>query len=92
MKGLKGLVKYKAKPKVSMTNGYLKEESIGFFNEYIAEYTPTTKRAWYNKEELAMYDEILKDKKRNRPMTREFQNLIHSFVLDNIGHMDPYQR
>jgi len=43
MKGLKGFVKNKARPKGSMAYNYLREESIGFINEYLFEYTPTTK-------------------------------------------------
>jgi hypothetical protein len=75
-----------------MANGYLREESIGFLNEYMAEYTPTTKRAWDDKEEPAMYDEILEGAKRDRPMTPAFQKLIQEFVLDNTEHMEPYRR
>jgi len=36
MKGLKSFVKNKAKPEGSMAYGYLREESIGFVNEYLA--------------------------------------------------------
>lgn len=92
MKGLKGFVNNKAKPEGSMANGYLREESIGFLNEYMVEYTPTTKRAWDDKEEPAMYDEILEGTKRDRPMTPAFQKLIQEFVLDNTEHMEPYRR
>ena len=75
-----------------MACGYLKEESIGFLNEYMSEYTPTTKRAWDADEEPAMYDEILEGGKCERPMSMQFRKLIHSFVLDNTEHMKPYQR
>jgi hypothetical protein len=91
MKGLKGFVNNKAKPEGSMANGYLREESIGFLSEYMSEYTPTTKRAWDDQEEPAMYDEILEGGKRDRPMTSSFQKLIHEFVLDNTEHMEPYR-
>jgi len=64
MKVLKRFVKNKAKPKGSMVFGYLKEESIGFLNEYLVEYTPTTKRAWDENEESSIYDEILEGAKR----------------------------
>jgi hypothetical protein len=92
MKGLKGFVKNKAKPEGSMAHGYLREESVGFLNEYLSEYTPTTKRAWDDKEEPAMYDEILEGARRDRVMTPEFMKLVHGFVLDNTEHMDPYRR
>lgn len=92
MKGLKGFVKNKAKPEGSMAQGYLREESIGFINEYLSEYTATTKRAWDDKEEPAMYDEILEGAKKDRPMTAEFRKLIHGFVLNNTEHMVPYVR
>jgi len=92
MKELKSFVKNKAKPEGSMAYGYLREESIGFLTEYLAKYTPTTKRAWDDKEDLAMNDEILEGAKRNRPMSIEFQKLIHGFVLDNTKHMKPYRR
>lgn len=91
MKGLKGFVNNKAKPEGSMANGYLKEEAIGFLSEYMSECTPTTKRAWDDQEEPAMYDEILEGGKRDRPMTSSFQKLIHEFVLDNTEHMEPYR-
>ena len=59
MKGLKSFVKNKAKPEGSMAYGYLREEAIGFLNEYLAEYTPTTKRVWDDNEEAIVYDEVL---------------------------------
>ena len=92
MKGLKGFVKNKAKPEGSMANGYLREESIGFLNENLSEYTPTTKRAWDDKEEPAMFDEILEGGKRDRVMSPEFMKFIHGFVLKNTEHMAPYRR
>ena len=76
MKGLKGFVKNKAKPEGSMANGYLREEAIGFLNEFLSEYTPTTKRAWDDKEEPAMFDEILEGAKRDRPMSTAFMKHI----------------
>ena len=36
MKGLKGFVKNKSRPEGSMAYGYLREESIGFLNEYLS--------------------------------------------------------
>ena len=92
MKGLKGFVKNKSKPEGSMANGYLREESIGFLNEYLSLYTPTTKRAWDDKEEPAMYDEILEGGKRDRLMTNDFRRLVHEFVLENTEHMEVYRR
>lgn len=92
MKGLKSYIKNKARPEGSMACGYLREESIGFLNDYISEYTSTTKRAWDADEEPAMYDEILEGGKHERPMSMQFRKLIHGFVLDNTKHMKPYQR
>lgn len=92
MKGLKGFVKNKSKPEGSMAYGYLREEAIGFLNEYLSQYTPTSKRAWDDNEEPAMYDEILEGARRDRPMSFEFQKMIHGFVLDNTEHMEPYRR
>jgi len=92
MKELKSFVKNKAKPEGSMAYGYLREESIGFLTEYLAEYTPTIKRAWDDKEDPTMNEEILEGAKRNCPMSLEFQKLIHAFVLDNTEHMEPYRR
>ena len=92
LKGLKGFVKNKSKPEGSMAYGYMREESIGFMNEYLSQYNATTKRSWDDEEEPTMYDEILEGVKRDRPMTPEFQKLIHGFVLDNRAHMEPYRR
>ena len=92
MKMLKRYIKNKARPEGSMANGYLREESIGFLNEYLAEYTPTTKRAWDEIEEPTMNDEILEGTKRDRPMSPDFLKLIHGFLLDNSKHMEDYRR
>jgi len=92
MKCLKGYVKNKAKTEGSMAYGYLREESIGFLNEYLSEYTPTTKRAWDEDEEPGMYDEVLEGGKRDRFMSVEFQKQIHGFILDNSEHLDEYRR
>ena len=75
-----------------MAYSYLREESIGFLNEYLSEYTPTTKRAWDDNEEATMYDEILEGRKCDRVMSDEFQKLIHAFILDNIEPMECYRR
>jgi len=92
MKVLKGFVKNKCKPEGSMAYGFMREESIGFMSEYLSEYNATTKRAWDDDEEPAMYDEILEGAKRDRVMTEEFSKLIHGFVLDNMAHMETYRR
>ena len=92
MKGLKGFVTNKAKPKGNIVAAYLKEESIGFLNEYFFEYTPTTKRSWDDKEEPAMYDEIQEGVKKDRVISPKFQKLVHGFVLDNTTHMEEYRR
>jgi len=89
MKGLKGFVKNKAKPQGSMAYRYLREESIRFLNEYLLEYTPTTKRAWDDNEEATMYNEILEGTNHDHILTDEFQKLVHDFVLDNIEPMEP---
>jgi len=59
MKELKSFVKSKAKPEGSMAYKYLGEEAIGFLNEYLVEYTPTTKRVWDDNEESTLCDEVL---------------------------------
>jgi len=92
MKTLKGFIKNKAKLEGSMANGYLREESIGFLNEYLSKYTPTTKRAWDADEEPAMYDEVLEGAKRDRFMLDEFRAQVHGFILDNSEHLEDYRR
>ena len=92
MKGLKSFVKNKAKLEGSMANRYLQEESIGFLNEYLADYTGTTKRAWDDNEEPAVNDEVLEGAERDRPLSTDFMKLIHSFVLDNTEYMEEYRR
>jgi len=92
MKVLKGFVKNKTKPEGSIAYGYMREESIGFMNEYLSAYNATMKRLWDNEEEPSMNDEILEGSKINHPMSPEFQRLIYSFILDNTAHMEPCQR
>lgn len=92
MKGLKGFVKNKAKPEGSMAYGYSREESIGFLNEYLANYTPTTKRAWDENEEPTMYDEVLEGGKKDRFMSEAFRKEIHGFILDSSEYLELYRR
>ena len=92
IRDLKGFVTNKAKLKGSMAAVYLREKSIGFLNEYLSKYTLTTKRAWDDKDEPAMYVGILEGVKKDHVMSPEFQKLVQGFVLDNTTYMEEYRR
>ena len=89
MKSLKDFVRNTARPEGSMAEGYAMEESVGFCTEYMSKFTAVTRRVWDDKEDPTMVDEILQGKGRPRPMSNEFREWAHAFVLDNAHVFEP---
>jgi hypothetical protein len=59
LKTLKGYVQNRARPEVSMAEGYVIDEVFGFCTEYMQTYIITSRRVWDDKEDPTMNDEIL---------------------------------
>ena len=89
MKSLKGFVRNTASPEGGMVEGYATEEAVGFCTEYMSTFTTVTRRVWDDKEDPTTVDEILQGKRRPRPMSIEFREWAHAFVLDNAHVLEP---
>ena len=86
MKSLKEFVCNATRPEGGMAEGYATEEAVRFCTEYMSKFTAVTRRVWDDKEDPTMVDGILQGKGRPRPMSIEFWEWAHAFVLDN-AHM-----
>lgn len=89
-KTVKRFVRNLAKPEGSIAQGYQVEQALGFISEYMSEYNVTTQRVWDDKEEPTMIDEILEGKGKPKNLSEELRSAMHSFVLDNSAHIEPY--
>ena len=92
LKGLKGSVRNRAKPEGSMAKAYSIEEASGFLTEYMCEYTGTSRRVWDNTEDISMSEDVLEGEPKERPLTENERHWMHSFVLDNATHLEPWRR
>lgn len=83
MKTLKGYVWNKTRPKGSMLEGYAVKEVLGFYIEYLQDFTTTKWKVWDDKKEPCMYDEVFECNGHTQVLTTNFWNMVHSFVLQN---------
>jgi len=90
-KGLKTFVRNLAKPEGSIAQGYQVEEALGFITEYMADYRPTSRRVWDDKEDPTMTDEILEGKGRPRILFEQLKEWLHAFVCDNAIVLEAYR-
>ncbi len=74
-----------------MASGYIMEEALGFYTEYMQNCTLTSRRVWDDKEEPNMNDEVLQGKGRRRMLSTELQKWIHEFVLNNAEILEDYR-
>jgi hypothetical protein len=74
MKILKDYVRTKAKPEGSMAEGFAMDDTLGFCTEYMTQ---------------SMYDEVMEGSWQVRPMSQQFRQWAHDFVLDNSAHLAP---
>jgi len=70
-KGLKGFVKNLVKLEGSVAQGYQVEEALGFVTEYMASYSPTSRRVWDSNEDPTMIDEIVEGKGKPRVLSEQ---------------------
>jgi hypothetical protein len=75
-----------------MASGYAIVEALGFCTEYMQEYTTTTRRVWDDKEDPAMYDEILEGNERTRYLSPNLRGWIHEFVVTNAAPLEDWRR
>lgn len=68
-KGLKGFVKYLAKPEASIAKEYEVEVALGFVTEYMVAYTPTPRRISDITEDQTMINEIVEGKGKPRDLS-----------------------
>lgn len=90
MKLLKGHVRTYYKPEASMAKGYIKDETLGFLTEYIAEYDHVKTRVWNSDEEEGVIGEVLEGVATTKNLSRPIRDLAHEFVLHNTVLMEPW--
>jgi hypothetical protein len=89
MKILKDYIRTKARPEGSMAEGFAMDDTLGFCTEYMTRFTPTSRRVWDSREDQSMYDEVMEGSWQVRPMSQQFRQWAHDFVLDNSAHLAP---
>ncbi len=87
LKTLKGYVGNRTKLEGSMVKRYTIEEIVGFCTEYLVDFTTTRCRVWDDKEDPSMFDEVLEGGGCPQIMTTNLRDMVHSFVLQNVGLM-----
>lgn len=73
MKILKDYVHTKARLEGSMVEGFAMDDTLRFCTEYMAQFTPTTRRIWDSKEDQSIYDEGMERSWQIRPMSEQFR-------------------
>jgi hypothetical protein len=75
-----------------MAEGFAMDDTLGFCTEYMARFTPTTRRIWDSKEDQSMYNEVMEGSWQIRPMSEQFRQWAHDFMLENSTHLAPWRR
>jgi len=83
MKVLKQYVKNKARPEGSMAEGYIINESLGFFTEYISEFDGASRRVWDEDGKVDFNEEKLKGNGVEILLDDITRHQAHLCVLEN---------
>lgn len=90
MKLLKGHVRTYYRPEASMAQGYIKDETLGYITEYLAEYKHVTRRVWNSDEEECVIGEVLQGLATIKKVSTEIMAMAHLYVLLNTTVMEPW--
>jgi hypothetical protein len=91
MKTLKDYVRTRARPEGSMAEGYAMDDTLGFCTEYMTRFSGTIRRVWDSEEDQSMYNEVMEGSWQTPPMTLQFRQWAHDFVLENSDHLAPWR-
>jgi hypothetical protein len=89
LKTLKIYVHNMARPEASMTEGYLKDECIGFITKYLHKFDVVERRVWDADEEYGNVEEVLEGTRKLYIMDAELRDLAHQYVPRNVAIMQP---
>lgn len=92
MKLLKDHVRTFYRPEASMGKGYLKDETLGYMTEYLAEYKHVKTRVWNSDEEEGVHGLVLQGAAKGVQFTRAMRDIAHRYVLENSDVMLPWQQ
>ena len=92
MKVLKMFARNKEKPKGSMCEGYLMQEAIGFYTEYMKDFSSVNRCVWDDDEDERVVGEVLEGNGHRFKLSNEETTLIHSYVLQNTSTFDKWRR
>ncbi len=90
MKLLKGHVHRYYNPEASMAMGYMKDETLGYITEYMAEFEGVRTRVWNSEEEEGVGGEVLRGAPEFKQLSIEVRNMAHRYVLLNMDIMQPW--
>ena len=86
LKILKGYVRLR-----SNHEGYIMNEAMGFYTEYMQHCCKSERRVWDDKEEPAMNSEVIEGNGRHRLLLDKLRFWIHEFVLNNAEPLQVYR-
>jgi hypothetical protein len=89
MKTLKAYVRNMARLEVSMAEGYLKDECIGFITEYLQRFDVVQRRVWDADEEYGDVEEVPEGARKPYVMNAALRDLVHQYVFSNVAIMQP---
>jgi hypothetical protein len=92
MKTLKDFVRTRAHPEGSMAEGFVMDDTLGFYTEYMSRFTATRRRVWDEKEEPGLFDEEPKGGRVKCVLSKNIRKWAHKFVIDNAGHLSGLRR
>ena len=92
MKLLKKFVRNKAKPEGSMCEGYLMQEAIGFYTDYMKDFSSVNRRVWDDDEDKRVAGELLEGNGHRFKLSNEERTSIHAYVLQNKSTFDKWRR
>jgi len=68
-----------------MVVGYLKDECVGFFTEYLQIFEPIQRCMWDEEEEYRDAEEILQGARRPYVLSHELYDVAHQYALSNVA-------
>ena len=91
MKVLKGFVCQKARPKGSMAEGWLVQESCVWISKYLGRVDTTMPVLWSTKDDERLIDEVRQGKGLCFRLTDEIREKIQSYCIANTAQLDKWR-
>jgi Domain of unknown function (DUF4218) len=90
VKLLKGHVRTYYRREASMALGYIKDETLGYLTEYMADYQHVKTRVWQSEEDEGVIGEVLEGGSTQLTVPIQIRDMAHEYVLRNTELMQPW--